>query len=102
MGILIAILIILMVWIFMISPFVKIYRTTRTIRDAYAEAQRKARQQREHAAEPPKPKKKIDPTVGEYVQFTELTQTRTTTDRAGTTTSEVRESQITDVTWEDM
>lgn len=89
-----------MVWFFMIAPFIKIYKATTPLRDAYREAQRRARgQTRRPPEQPAKPKKKIDPTVGEYVQFTEVAETRTAPD--GTTT-ETRESQITDVTWEDL
>lgn len=90
-----------MVWFFMIAPFIKIYKATSPMRDAFKEAQKRAQEQhrRANGQETPKHKKKIDPNVGEYVQFTEVSETRTAPDGATATT---QESQITDVTWEDL
>lgn len=59
------------------------------------------------AKEEPKPKKakKIDPTVGEYVEFEEVacnvSYTSTTTE-SGTTTRIETEEQIVDAEWEDI
>lgn len=104
MGIFLAILIGLFVWVFMIAPFIKIYKASRQWRDAFQQAQSEARRRQQ----PPRPeqsarrKKKIDPSVGEYVEFTETTEVRSSeTDREHTRTT-VSEQQITDVTWEDL
>lgn len=48
-------------------------------------------------------KKKIDPSVGEYVEFTETTTTtRTTADNGTTSTTVETEEQVEDVRWEDL
>lgn len=52
--------------------------------------------------ERPVQKKKIDPTVGEYVEFEEIETTTTVADEQSTTTTYTRESQVTDVEWEDI
>lgn len=52
--------------------------------------------------EPPVTKKKIDPTVGEYVEFTETVETSTRQTPEGEETSVRVEQQITDVQWEDL
>lgn len=84
---------------------------TRGMRDAFARASGTAadgsdKRRQPHSA--PAKKKKIDPSVGEYVAFeeihvssTESTQTRT--DAAGRTHTTVHtESQIEDAVWEDI
>lgn len=101
MTIFIVICILLMVWAMIIGPFVKLMRVSRSWQKA-AEQQRRQQQRRQQPQKPPKPKKKIDPTVGEYVEFTETTVTRTETDGHSTTTATETEQQITDVTWEDL
>lgn len=90
-----------MVWVMIIGPFIKLIRMSRSWTKA-ADMHRRARQQQQRQQQPPRPKKKIDPTVGEYVEFTETTVTRTTTDGPTTTTTTETESQITDITWEDL
>lgn len=52
---------------------------------------------------PRRKKKKIDPDVGEYVSFKEV-RTETRSDGAGNTTSTtyVREEQVSDAQWEDL
>lgn len=66
------------------------------------------RQQRQQQQQPPRRpqeqhKKKIDPEVGEYVEFTETTVTHTTVDPDGSTSSRTAtEQQITDVQWEEL
>lgn len=57
---------------------------------------------RKEAPRQPKTKKKIDPTVGEYVAFEEIKTESTTTDRQNTTTYTEVEQQIVDVDWEDI
>lgn len=49
------------------------------------------------------PKKKIDPEVGEYVEFTETTETAHTVNPDGSTkTTTATEQQVTDIQWEDI
>lgn len=50
----------------------------------------------------PRSKKKIDPSVGEYVAFEEIKSETTTTDRQNTTTYTEVEQQVVDVDWEDI
>ncbi len=107
MSFFIALLIILLVWFFLIAPFVRLIRVSRQWRDAFSGAARQQRQsnrRREPRSQTPRaPKKKIDPSVGEYVEFTETTSTTSATESDGTReTTTVTESQITDVTWEDL
>ena len=99
----IVICILLMVWAAIIGPFIKLLRVSRSWRKAAEEQTRARRRQQQRQQQPPRPKKKIDPGVGEYVEFTETTSTRSTTSADGTprTTTET-ESQITDITWEDL
>ena len=59
-------------------------------------------QPRPRQPEPPVAKKKIDPTVGEYVEFTETVETTTRHTAEGEETSVRVEQQITDVQWEDI
>lgn len=55
-------------------------------------------------AQPPRKKKKIDPAVGEYIHFEEVSTTTATEDAGGskTTTATITEQQIVDVQWEDI
>lgn len=53
----------------------------------------------QHQHQPPRRRKKIDPSVGEYVKFEEIACTVTHTDKTVTYT---REQQIVDVEWEDL
>ena len=50
----------------------------------------------------PRSKKKIDPSVGEYVAFEEIKSETTTTYRQNTTTYTEVEQQVVDVDWEDI
>lgn len=53
--------------------------------------------------QPKRKKKKIDPNVGEYVAFEEIKVSAETTTETGDSYSSVRtESQIEDITWEDV
>lgn len=94
-------LILLGVWFFIIAPFIRLIRISRQWKDAFSGG---GQRQRSRQPEPqPRPKKKIDPTVGEYVEFTETESTHTSTDTSGRqTTTHTSESQIVDVTWEDL
>lgn len=70
---------------------------TAGMRDSFARQQRAENR-------PPQKKKKIDPSVGEYVAFEEIscdTTIETKTDEKGNTTVKV-ESQIEDATWEEI
>lgn len=63
------------------------------------------KQQQRRQPPQPKPsgnKKKIDPTVGEYVDFTEVAETTAHTAADSSTTTTATEQQVTDVTWEDL
>lgn len=95
MSFLIFILILGMIWFFILGPFLKLIRVSRFWRDA-AERMRHPHQPRESE----KPKKKIDPNVGEYVEFTETTASRSN-QQTGETTVET-EQQVEDVSWEDL
>lgn len=97
MATLIALLIILGVWFFMIAPFLRLWRASKGWRDMYSQTRDRAR--RPADPEPPKKKKKIDPEVGEYVEFTETTTVRQTPDAPPTVE---QEQQVTDVTWTDL
>lgn len=106
MSLFIALLIILLVWFFIIAPFVRLIRVSRQWRDAFGAAtgrqQTNEPRRRQQSAPRRQAKKKIDPNVGEYVEFTETTTSTTTTDADSKSTTVVTESQITDVTWEDL
>lgn len=104
---LIFLLILLLVWFFMIAPFIRLYRTSKQWRNAFEQAQKQQQQRRRNNAPrpPAPPKKKIDPTVGEYVEFTETVvaesewkSTQTTSDAVHTE----RESQVSDISWEEI
>lgn len=99
MGTILVILILLLVWFYMIVPFLKIYRAVNKAQKNVRDFQQRQQQQRQQPRQPEPTKKKIDPTVGEYVQFTEVTEERTTPEGDTVTTAE---QQITDVTWEDL
>lgn len=108
MSLIFFILLILFVW-FILLPALKVYR-------AYSNLRKQARdffggnprtdKQTPHGdpSRAPKPKrKKIDPNIGEYVEFEEITVSTTSTSENGhTTTNYRRESQVTDVEWEDI
>lgn len=67
------------------------------------DTRQQTRQNNRKKPEPPqRPKKKIDPSVGEYVEFTETTETATRETPDGTDTSVKTEQQITDIQWEDI
>lgn len=101
MGIFLLIILGLFIW--------AIIRPVWIARKRWQEMQRQAEEyynrqnQRRPQSEPQRKQKKIDPTVGEYVEFTEThihsEETKETAD--GKTTIET-ESQITDITWEDI
>lgn len=100
----IVILILLFVWFFMIAPFIRLYKASKQWRNVFEQAQKQQRQQQStDNRQPPAAKKKIDPTVGEYVEFTETTEVATDhTDDTGSSIRVETEAQITDITWEDI
>lgn len=108
MSLFLALIILLLVWFLLISPFIKLFRVSRqwqnTFKQAQQQQQQRYRQQQQRQRNPqPESKKKIDPAVGEYVEFTETQVTHTTTEADGSSeTTHMTESQITDVTWEDL
>ena len=91
-----------MVWIFIIAPFIRLIRISRQWTNPRNQQQQQ-RQQRQRRRPQPQytPKKKIDPTVGEYVEFTE-TDSPQTDATPGARPNTPAEPQITDVTWEDL
>lgn len=106
-------IIFLLVFFFIIYPLIKIgwkffvlsrrwRQATDGMRKAYEKAAREAAGKDN---EPPAKKKKIDPSVGEYVAFEEITETTTveaTEDKASGTTSIKIESQVEDAVWEEI
>lgn len=108
MELLLLILIGLFVW-FVVRPAIILRRRWKQMQDA---ARRFYNQQpdgdsADRRSEPGRPKrkeKKIDATVGEYVEFTETTAQTTKTEADGSTrtTTVHTEEQVTDVTWEDL
>lgn len=107
MSFILALIICLGVWFFMIAPFLRLWRASKQWRDLYTAATgndpRRQQRRRQQPQPEPKKKKKIDPSVGEYVEFTETQTTTSQTDPDGTTRQHTEsESQITDITWEDL
>lgn len=104
-------LILLLVWFFILAPFIKLINVSRQWNKTFGDAQKRAQQrqasQRKHEKQN-KRKKKIDPNIGEYVEFTETTVNNTnstTADKNAKSTtgnSAATESQITDVSWVDI
>lgn len=89
------------------------YKIQRFMRDPIGETQKRARKayarqqadyERNHPQEPPHKKKKIDRDVGEYIAFTDIEVSETSTDPAdgSTTTTVYHEQQVTDIEWEDI
>ena len=104
------ILILLLVFVFV--GFVRVYAQYRRIRNAMrgqANAyRRRTEEQRRYerpggwSPAPSRKQKKIDPTVGEYVEFTEMEATTTSETDAQGNTRVRTEAQVTDVKWEDI
>ena len=111
--IIIAVILIRVLWFF-IRLFWNAYKLRRFMRDPFAEMRRQAqqeykRQQERYGQAAPQPQpshkqKKLDPSVGEYIAFTdiEVTQTASNPDSGTTTTTTYHEQQITDIEWEDV
>lgn len=75
-------------------------RATQGMRDAFNQAQRQQQAQQQQAQQR---KKKIDPTVGEYVAFEEIAcDVKTETRSDGSSTTIRTESQVEDAVWEDI
>ena len=96
----------MLVWFFILAPFIRLIRISRQWRNTFADATRRARETRNPGAErkPKRPKKKIDHNVGEYVDFTETVDDRTDTAPRNDSENSAAEteSQIVDVSWEDI
>lgn len=76
-------------------------KATEGLRDAFSQAQ--GQQRRSDPAKPRQKKKKIDPSVGEYVAFEEIScEVKSENADGSTKTTYRRESQVEDVTWEDI
>ncbi len=80
------------------------YLLRRKMRSMFGfDPRQQSQQQRRRKPEPPqRHAKKIDPSVGEYVEFTETTETTTRQTVEGPETTIRTEQQITDVQWEDL
>lgn len=101
---------------FIIIPLVRVLtalsRARHQVRDIFGAmnggaGSRSGQQRSEHRTRRPEPqprqrRKKIDPTVGEYVDFEEVSCTVTKEGNNGTTTKYKTESQIEDITWEEL
>lgn len=102
MSLFLALVICLGVWFFMIAPFIRLWKASKQWRDIYSGKNRKQQaSQCNSEQQKADKKKKIDPTVGEYVEFTETSTTEQSSSSAGNIQTET-ESQITDVSWEDI
>lgn len=119
MGIGEFLLIILAIWIIpkLIRGFLIINKAQKQARNFYEQmynatggAQQEERRQRGRKpgwTTPSQRRKKIDPEVGEYVKFQEVTveetaQTTTDTSTGDTTTTYTVEQQVTDAEWEEI
>ncbi len=108
MTLLIIIGIVLLLW-FYVFPRLLPYLLKRQLRKtfgfdptAFGSAQQQQQQRRQAQPQQPAHKKIIDPTVGEYVEFTETETTTHVETPEGTETTTVIEQQITDIQWEDL
>lgn len=99
-------LIIVLLIYFVIRPLWRGYRLYRQMQDSAApfrEAfENMRRAQEETFRKENKKKKKIDPEVGEYVAFEEISEETKVTDQTGTKTTVRTESQIEDAVWEEI
>ncbi len=108
-------LIILAVWLVpkLVRGYMFIHRIKKQTRTMYEQMYNndpRARQQQQRSSRrpgwsaPTQRRKKIDPNVGEYVKFQEITVTETTQQSADDTsrTTYTVEQQITDAEWEDI
>ena len=109
-----ATLFLLLILVFIVYPIAKVLwqgyklqrnwrKATEGMRDAY----RRATGNRQGPAAKTRKKKKIDPNIGEYVAFEELTvevnSTETHSDTESSSTTYIHtESQIEDAVWEDI
>lgn len=84
----------------------RLYRQSRrAFNDLFGNSGRGPKQQAGKKQSPPKPRKKIDPSVGEYVHYEEVEVTAETvkdSETKKTTTKITVEEQIVDVEWEDI
>lgn len=107
MEILLLIIIGLLIWWILIRPAIFVRRQWRQMQDQARQFHEQYNRQQSRPSESHRRrrKKKIDPSVGEYVEFTETTDSATggRSSDAGSGRTDVQpESQITDVTWEDL
>lgn len=108
MEILILIIIGLIIWWAVIRPAIVVRRQWRQMQDQARQFHERYNRRQPRQPESPRPRKgkKIDPSVGEYVEFTETTGSTTgdgrKTDAGNARSNAQTESQITDVTWEDL
>ena len=110
MNFFVFLLILLLVWFFMLAPFFKLISMSRQWKKTFTEAQQRAQQKqsnaRKNAKQNTRKKKKIDPNVGEYVEFTETpsgnADSKDDNSSKSARNSTPAESQITDISWEDL
>lgn len=98
MTLLIIIALVLLFWYYVMP-----YLIRRQIRKTFGFDPRAGQQNRQQQQpQPPAHKKKIDPTVGEYVEFTETETSVREETPEGTESTTIIEQQITDIQWEDL
>ncbi|MCH5345585.1 MAG: DUF4834 family protein [Muribaculaceae bacterium] len=109
----VTIFLLVLLFIFVVRPIWRVYsavrRQQRQTRDFFRsmgidpdDARNQRRQQQQQPPKPPR-KKKIDSTVGEYIDYEEITVSSTQTQTStGETVSYEVQQQITDVEWEEV
>lgn len=109
-------LLLLFLFVFIIWPLLRagllVYKARKQMRDLFGGGARKGgarRQEQQPPQQPPRRRKKIDPNVGEYVEFEEIKtytqssgEVRTETSETGSSGRTVTEEQIEDAEWEDI
>lgn len=104
-------LLFILFFVFIVVPIVRvvltIYRARRQTRQFFDRFRNAAsggteQQRRSEAPRKPTPKKKIDPSVGEYVAFEEIKSTVSESGAGKSATYTEVEQQVEDVEWEDI
>lgn len=106
-GLLLLFLIVFIIWPLLRAGLL-VYKARKQMRDLFGGGARKGGARRQEQ-QPPRRRKKIDPNVGEYVEFEEIKtytqssgEVRTETSETGSSGRTVTEEQIEDAEWEDI
>lgn len=106
-GLLLLFLIVFIIWPLLRAGLL-VYKARKQMRDLFGGGARKGGGRRQEQ-QPPRRRKKIDPNVGEYVEFEEIKtytqssgEVRTETSETGSSGRTVTEEQIEDAEWEDI